>query len=66
MKKWGLLKIRLKAEEGFLKLEWEERIKRRQKRIEYIQAHPEQYEGWFEEALEDERELLSQIGRAHV
>lgn len=77
---WGFSEATLKAvadtllgdgeryafEEGFLKSEWEERIKRRQKRIEYIQAHPEQYEGWFEEALEDERELLSQMSEQYT
>lgn len=49
---------RYEFEEGFLKSEWEERIKRQQKRIENMQAHPEQYEGWFEEALEQEKETL--------
>lgn len=57
---------RYEFEEGMLKSEWAERIKRQQKRIEDMQAHPEQYEGWLEEALEQEQESLMGLSEQYT
>ncbi len=57
---------RYEFEEGFLKSEWAERIKRQQKRIETIQTHPEKYEGWLEETLEQEQESLMELSEQYT
>ena len=57
---------RYEIEEGLLKSEWAERIKRQQKRIESIRTQPEKYEGWLEEALEQEQESLMRLSEQYT
>ena len=57
---------RYEFEEGMLKSEWEERIKRQQKRIESIQTQSEPYEGWREETLKAAQESLMQLSEQYT
>ena len=48
-------------ENDWPKWEWKKRMQQQLDRIDEMKAHPEQYEGWFDEALAEEMQSLSYL-----